>query len=198
MHKTAFTAAAALAAWQPPPPHCTLGPALACRAVRPTVRFVLPNATGSGVDAITRAAQSALGKALGATVVVDNQPGAGGVVGLQTLAKRRTGRPHPVGGVQQRGDLPQRDEVPAVRHAGRLHADRDGAASTPMVLVVNPQKVAATNSREFIALLKSKPDELNFGSGGTGTILHLAAEMFLDEAKVPRPATSPTRASARW
>ena len=49
--------------------------------------------------------------------------------------------------------------------------------STPIVLVVNPPKVAATNGREFIALLKSKPDGLNFASGGTGTILHLAAEM---------------------
>ena len=49
------------------------------------VRLVLPNATGSGVDAITRAAQSAFGKALGTSVVVENQPGAGGVVGLQTV-----------------------------------------------------------------------------------------------------------------
>jgi hypothetical protein len=52
-----------------------------------TVRFILPNATGSGVDAITRAASPALGKALNASVVVDNQPGAGGVVGLQALAR---------------------------------------------------------------------------------------------------------------
>ena len=51
------------------------------------LRLVLPNATGSGVDAITRAAQPALSKALGTTVVVENQPGAGGVVGLQTLSK---------------------------------------------------------------------------------------------------------------
>jgi tripartite-type tricarboxylate transporter receptor subunit TctC len=56
--------------------------------------------------------------------------------------------------------------------------------STPMVLVVNPQRMSATNSREFIALLKAKPDGYNFGSGGNGTILHLTAEMFLDEAKV--------------
>ena len=42
-----------------------------------TIRFILPNATGSGVDAITRAAQPALGKALGHGIVVDNQPGAG-------------------------------------------------------------------------------------------------------------------------
>src|SRR5436305_10549933 len=51
------------------------------------VRFILPNATGSGVDAITRAAQPALAKALGAPLVVDNQPGAGGIVGLQALAR---------------------------------------------------------------------------------------------------------------
>ncbi len=47
------------------------------------VRFVLPNAAGSGVDAITRAAQPAFAAALGAPIVVENQPGAGGVVGLR-------------------------------------------------------------------------------------------------------------------
>src|SRR5690348_3070987 len=52
-----------------------------------TVKFILPNATGSGVDAITRAAAPALGKALNANVIVDNQAGAGGVVGLQALAR---------------------------------------------------------------------------------------------------------------
>jgi tripartite-type tricarboxylate transporter receptor subunit TctC len=54
---------------------------------------------------------------------------------------------------------------------------------TPVVLVVNP-KVAATNSKELIALLKSQPDKLNYASSGNGTILHLAAAMFLDEAGV--------------
>jgi tripartite-type tricarboxylate transporter receptor subunit TctC len=56
--------------------------------------------------------------------------------------------------------------------------------NTPLALVVSPQKVSATNSREFIAQLKAKPDGYNFGSGGSGTILHLAAEMFPDEAQV--------------
>ena len=51
------------------------------------VRIVLPNATGSGVDAITRTAQPALAKALGKPVVIENQPGAGGIVGLQTLTR---------------------------------------------------------------------------------------------------------------
>ncbi len=52
-----------------------------------TIRFILPNATGSGVDAITRNVQPALAKALGHPIVVDNQPGAGGIVGLQALAR---------------------------------------------------------------------------------------------------------------
>ncbi len=147
------------------------------------VKFILPNATGSGVDAITRAAQAALGKALGASVVVENQPGAGGIVGLQALA-----RAAPDGNTLS---VVSNNVVifPSVIKA--LPFDMPGdftpiamVGSTPIVLVVNPQKVAATNGREFIALLKSKPDGLNFASGGTGTILHLAAEMFLDEAKV--------------
>jgi tripartite-type tricarboxylate transporter receptor subunit TctC len=147
------------------------------------VRLILPNATGSGVDAISRAAQPALAKALGASVVVENQPGAGGVVGLQTLAKAA-----PDGNTLS---VVSNNVVifPSVLKV--LPFDMPGdftpiamLGSTPVVLVVNPQKVAATNSREFVALLKSRPGELNFASGGTGTILHLAAEMFLDEAKV--------------
>ena len=148
-----------------------------------TVRFVLPNATGSGVDAITRAVQPALVKTLGANVVVENQPGAGGIVGLQTLA-----RAAPDGATLS---VVSNNVVIFPSALKTLPFDMPGdftpiafVGSTPIVLVVNPQKVAATNSREFIALLKSKPGALNFASGGTGTILHLAAEMFLDEAKV--------------
>jgi tripartite-type tricarboxylate transporter receptor subunit TctC len=53
--------------------------------------------------------------------------------------------------------------------------------ATPIVLVANA-KVPAANSKEFVALLKSKPGQLNYASGGNGTILHLASEMFLEEA----------------
>lgn len=147
------------------------------------IRFILPNATGSGVDAITRAAQAALGKALNASVVVENQPGAGGVVGLQTLA-----RAAPDGNTLS---VVSNNVVIFPSVLKSLPFDMPGdftpiaiVGSTPVVLVVNPTRVAATNSREFIALLKSKPDTLNFASGGNGTILHLAAEMFLDEAGV--------------
>jgi tripartite-type tricarboxylate transporter receptor subunit TctC len=155
-------------------------PGVAAAQSDKTVRFVLPNATGSGVDAITRAAQSALGKALGATVVVDNQPGAGGVVGLQTIA-RAAPDGHTLGVVSNNVVI-----FPSVLKSLPFAMPGDFTpiavcGYTPVVLVVNPAKVAAKNSAEFTALLKSKPGELNFGSGGNGTILHLAAEMYLDE-----------------
>jgi tripartite-type tricarboxylate transporter receptor subunit TctC len=54
--------------------------------------------------------------------------------------------------------------------------------STPMVLVVNPSKVSATNHKELAALIKGKPDALNYASSGSGTILHLAVELYLDAA----------------
>ena len=145
-----------------------------------TVKFILPNATGSGVDAITRAAQPALAKALGFPVVVDNQPGAGGIVGLQALAKTV-----PDGMTLS---VVSNNVVifPSVYKA--LPFDMPGdftpiavIGATPIVIVVNPSKVAATNHKEFVALLKSKPGELNYGSGGNGTILHLAGEMYIDE-----------------
>jgi tripartite-type tricarboxylate transporter receptor subunit TctC len=146
------------------------------------IKFILPNATGSGVDAITRSAQNALSKALNANVVVDNQPGAGGVVGLQQLA-----RSAPDG---QTLSVVSNNVVifPSVIKTLPFDMPNDFTpiavvGSTPMVMVVNP-KVPATNAKEFIALLKSKPDQLNFASGGTGTILHLATEMFLEEAGV--------------
>lgn len=146
------------------------------------VKFILPNAPGSGVDAITRAAQPALTKALDAPVVVENQPGAGGVVGLQNLAR----------------SVPDGKTLSVVSNnvvifpsiLKSLPFDMPGdftpiaiIGGTPMVLVVNPSRVPAKTAKEFIALLKSKPDQLNFGSGGNGTILHLATEMFLDASQ---------------
>jgi tripartite-type tricarboxylate transporter receptor subunit TctC len=156
---------------------------LAAHAQSGTVKLILPNAAGSGVDAIARAAQPALAKALNAAVVVDNQPGAGGVVGLQALA-RSAPDGHTLSMVSNNVVI-----FPSVIKS--LPFDMPGdftpiavVGATPMVLVVNPSKVSATNSKELIALLKSKPGELNFASGGNGTILHLATQLFLEEAGV--------------
>jgi len=145
----------------------------------PTVKFILPNAVGSGVDAITRAAAPALGKSLGATVVVDNQAGAGGVVGLQALARS------PADGSVLSVVSNNVVIFPSVLKS--LPFDMPGdftpiavVGATPMVLVVNPNKLPVANAREFFAALKARPASYNFGSGGNGTILHLATEMVLE------------------
>src|SRR5437899_5056476 len=159
----------------------TLMPAHAQMGERP-VKFILPVATASGVDTITRAAQPALSKALAAPVVIENQPGAGGIVGTQALVKSS-----PDGTTLS---IVSNNHViyPSVYKSVPFDPIADITpiaviGSTPIVLVVNP-KVPAKNAQELIALLKAKPDELNYASSGNGTILHLAAAMFLDQAGV--------------
>lgn len=157
---------------------------LACTAVQAQsdkpVRFILPNATGSGVDAITRAAQPALAKALGHPIVVDNQPGAGGIVGLQALAKA------PADGFTLSVVSNNVVIFPSVYKTIPFDIPGDFTpiaivGATPIVLVVNPAKVPAKDHKEFAALLKSKPEHYTYGSGGNGTILHLTGEQYVAE-----------------
>lgn len=147
-----------------------------------TIRFILPNATGSGVDAITRTAQPALSKALGHPIVVDNQAGAGGIVGLQALARS------PADGFTLSVVSNNVVIFPSVLKSVPFDMPGDFTpiavvGYTPIVLVTNA-KVPAKDSRELIALLKAQGGEMNYASGGNGTILHLATEMFLSEAGV--------------
>ena len=145
-----------------------------------TVRIVLPVATASGVDTITRAAQAALSKALGHPVIVENQPGAGGIVGTTTLVKAApdgftlsfVSNNHVIyPSVYKSLPFDPINDITPIAVVG----------STPLIVVVNP-KVPANNGKELVALLKSKPGEMTYASSGNGTILHLAAEMFVDEA----------------
>ena len=152
-------------------------------AAQQPVRFILPNAVGSGVDAITRAAQPAFSKALGAPIVVENQTGAGGVIGLQSLA-----RSAPDGNTLS---VVSNNVVifPSVLKSLPFEMPGDftpiaKVGSTPMVLVANPAKVSATSHKELVTLVKSKPDALNYASSGSGTILHLAVELYLDAAGI--------------
>jgi tripartite-type tricarboxylate transporter receptor subunit TctC len=146
------------------------------------VKIILPVATASGVDTITRAAEPALSKALGHPVVVDNQPGAGGIVGTSALVRS------PPDGMTLSIVSNNHVIYPSVYKSVPFDplADITPIAiigTTPIVIVVNP-KVPARNAQELIALLKAKPGVYNYGSSGNGTILHLAAEMFMDEAGV--------------
>ncbi len=142
------------------------------------IKFILPVGAGSGVDGITRAASNALGKALGTSIVIENQPGAGGVVGTNALTKSA-----PDGSTLS---IVSNNHViyPSVLKSLPFDPIKDITpiaviGSTPMILVVNA-KFPAKNMQEFVALLKANPGKYNYASSGNGTILHLAAELMKD------------------
>jgi tripartite-type tricarboxylate transporter receptor subunit TctC len=142
------------------------------------VKFILPVSAGSGVDGIARAAQNALSKALGQSVVIENQPGAGGVVGTSAMIKSAPD------GLTLSFVSNNHVIYPSVLKSVPFDPVADITpiaivGATPLVLVVNP-KVPANNMKELVALFKANPGKYNYASSGNGTILHLAPEMFKD------------------
>ncbi|RIX77558.1 Bug family tripartite tricarboxylate transporter substrate binding protein [Acidovorax cavernicola] len=159
----------------------TIRPVFAQGGDKP-VRFILPISAGSGVDAIARAASVALGKALGQPVVIENLPGAGGITGTSAVIKA------PPDGFTL-GMVSNNHVInPSVFKKMPFDAINDitpisVVGATPLVLAVNP-KLPAKNVKELVALLRARPEGYNYASSGNGTIIHLAGEMFMDEAGV--------------
>ncbi|MGE5096762.1 MAG: Bug family tripartite tricarboxylate transporter substrate binding protein [Betaproteobacteria bacterium] len=147
------------------------------------LHLILPVSAGSGVDAIVRSTTNALAKAAGQPVIVENQPGAGGITG--TLAIVKAPADGSTIGVVSNNHVTN----PAVYKTLPFDSVADITpiavlGSTPFVLVVNPHKLPAANLNELLALLKAKPGVYNYASGGNGTILHFAGAMFADQAGV--------------
>jgi len=147
------------------------------------VRFVVPFPAGGPTDIITRALAQRLADALGQPVLVDNKPGAGGVIGSEFAA-----RSAPDGYTMVMGTSSTHSIGPALNPKLGYDVERDFAAvshiaNSPMVLVVSPQ-LPANNVRELIALAKASPGRLNYASSGVGTIVHLAGELFCNSAGV--------------
>lgn len=144
------------------------------------VRLILPVAPASSVDTLTRAIAPVLAKALTHPIVIENQPGAGGIIGTQALVKS------PPDGFTLSVVSNNHVVFPLVLKSVRFDPVADVTpiavlGSAPLILAVNPN-VPATNARELVALMKAKPGAINYGSTGNGTIPHLAAAMFVDEA----------------
>jgi tripartite-type tricarboxylate transporter receptor subunit TctC len=143
--------------------------------VRP-VRVIVPLAPGGGSDIVARIAAAALGEAWSQTIVVDNRPGAGSVVGTSIAAKAAPdGHTLLVSSSSLAispalyKDLPydlRRDFMPVSL-----------LASQPSVLAVHASVQAAT-VRELQALAKSQPGRLAYGSAGAGSATHLGSELF--------------------
>jgi tripartite-type tricarboxylate transporter receptor subunit TctC len=143
------------------------------------IRLVVPFAPGGSNDIIGER----LTEALGQSVVIDNRPGAGGVIGTDSVAKAV-----PDGYTLMIGATSTLAANPSLYTKMNLDPTQDltpitQIASGPFVLAV-PSSLPARSVQELIALAKAKPGELNYGSSGIGSSLQLTAELFKTMAKV--------------
>lgn len=146
------------------------------------IRFVVPYGAGGPGDAVARLVGTGLAKRLGQSVVIDGRPGASTIVGTEIVAKA------PPDGYSILTISTTHAVNPAIYKKLPYDPIRDFApvtlmVATPFVLCVNP-KVPANSVRELIALAKTKPQGLAYGSGGTGSSLHLTAELFSSQAGI--------------
>lgn len=140
------------------------------------IRIVLGYTPGASADATAREMGSVLGKLLGQPLIVDYKPGAGG-----TIAAAEVARAAPDGYTLGLLDNAPLTIVPAFRSTGydpvASFTQLGMITQMPQVLVAGPSAGIAT-VQELLASMRRQPGKLNYGSGGTGSVSHLAAELF--------------------
>ena len=144
--------------------------------VRP-IRLVVPYASGGPSDILGRTLSLKLGEILGEQVLVENRPGVGSIIGTEVVAKAA-----PDGYTLLLGDIIATFAVnPVLYKSLPYNARKDlspvgPVATAALVLLVNAS-FPARNVQELIALARSKPGELSFGSAGVGNTTHLGPEL---------------------
>lgn len=144
------------------------------------IRFIVPVPPGGAADALARLIADHLTGKLGQPVVVDNRAGAGSSVGMDVVAKAA-----PDGYTLGMGNVAANAINPAVRPAGypfepvKAFAPVSLVGVTPLILVVNAEKVPARTVPEFVAYLKANGGKTPYGSSGAGSSLHVGMELFL-------------------
>ncbi len=147
-----------------------------------TLRIVSPYPPGGGTDILSRVIGQKLNENLKQPVVVENRAGANGTIGAAYVAKS------PPDGLTMLIVPAGYAANPALYKSLPYDQARDLApvshlASGPLVLVVHPS-LPTKSIKEFIALAKSRPGEINVGSAGNGSLPHLCAELFNSAAGV--------------
>jgi tripartite-type tricarboxylate transporter receptor subunit TctC len=148
-----------------------------------TIRMVVGFAPGGGTDVIARIVAQKLSEVLGQSVVVDNRSGATGQLAAETVAKAV-----PDGYTIMMGHIAALSVLPSLVPKLPYDVVRDFApvtlvATGPNVLVVHPSLPVKT-IKDVVALARARPDQLQYASSGTGSIQHLAAELFKLQAKI--------------
>jgi tripartite-type tricarboxylate transporter receptor subunit TctC len=146
------------------------------------VRVVVPFAPGGGTDVIARHLASGMSESLKRQVLVDNRAGANGIVGTEIAARA------PADGYTLLFVSSPHSVNPSMYARLPFDTLRDFApvslvALSPYVLVTHPS-LPVRNVKELIALARKRPDQILYGSGGTGSSAHLSAELFNQMAGV--------------
>jgi tripartite-type tricarboxylate transporter receptor subunit TctC len=145
------------------------------------VRIVVPFAPGGGSDFIARFMAQRLSESMGRQFIVENKPGAGGVLGIEQgikspadgytltlIASSYTVNPS----IYKLAFDPVTDITPIIQ-----------MSQGPLVVVARPSLPAKT-TKDLIELAKAKPGQINFASSGQGSVIHLATELFASMAGV--------------
>lgn len=146
-----------------------------------TVRIVVPTGPGSSLDLIVRLMSDKLAQRWGQAVVVDNKPGAGGMLGLDVAAKATDGHTIAIGFNGPTAYAPFLYAKTPYDPAKDLKAIVM-TTSQANVLAINTEKVPAKNVAEFVAWAKAQDGKMNYSSLGQGSSAHLTMELFLAEA----------------
>jgi tripartite-type tricarboxylate transporter receptor subunit TctC len=157
------------------------------------IRIVVPLAPGGGTDLIARTLAQEMARDLGASVIIENKPGAGTIIGTQAVATSE-----PDGYTLLMGTFANAVN-PGLNSKLPYDPHRDFApvaliARSFNIVVVNPNS-AIRSIADLIAAAKAEPDKLSYGTYGTGTSAHLAGELFKSLAGV-NLTTVPYKGSA--
>ena len=158
------------------------------------IRYIVPQAPGGSSDTLARAITQRVGDGLGQTIVVDNRPGATGVIGAEVVA-----RANPDGHTLLQCATSHATN-PAMHAKLPYDSVRDFApisllSQQPNIWIVHPS-LPVKSMKELIAHVKARPGQLNFGSSGTGGSQHLAGELLksmagIDMTHIPYKGSPP-------
>ncbi|MPZ44612.1 MAG: tripartite tricarboxylate transporter substrate binding protein [Betaproteobacteria bacterium] len=142
------------------------------------IRLVVATGSGGTADLVARLIGQKLTETLGQQVIIDNRPGAGGVIGMNTVARANPD------GYTLLLSTPSFTTAPALPPDSGLPFDPIAdfspitqTASQPYVLVVNPT-LGVRSVKELIHVARARPGQINFSSSGVGAGSHLVAELF--------------------
>ena len=150
------------------------------------IQFIVPQTAGGGSDLLARVVAQKLGEKWNQSIIIQNRPGAGGNLGTSFVANAK-----PDGYTWVLGFVGSQAINPSLYKNLTWDPVKDFTplatlATIPYVIVVN-KDVPVKNLQELIALAKKQPGEINFGSGGNGTLNHLYGAMLASQAKINIP-----------